>query len=425
MTPTRSMVTLIVLGLLAGLSTAPVYADDARELFKQGQSLFKQGQLNEAIEAFTGARRAGLDHPALYYNLGVAYYRSNRYQMAYDSFRMAASNPKFSQLIHYNLGLSAQKLGQSQLASAWFEKAARGEKAKIRALALYQLDQQALRVDEDLAIISLGLGHDDNVLDPNTLTGDSESDQYLEFYLSGRQQIAPNWQLNASIFLQDYLDTNTYDLMALKLGTDHVSQNRNWKTTTGVSIEHSTLDGSPYLNTFTLGYKNQQLVQNKDRWRWRLRASQISAADNLYDPQSGMQVRADLRWQSPQRDWTASYGFEWNDRDDLQDATTFTSYSPTRHSLKLDWHQNLGHDWQTLAGVTFKTSSYADPNRLSDGTRIDREDTLVEYELGVEKNLDDQLVFSINLLASDNESNIDDYDYTRNQVLIGINYLFD
>lgn len=419
--------TLFGLALLLTLLSLPAQAaqSDPKALFQEGMRLFKQGQTTQAIKAFEAAQRSGLKHPALDYNLGVAYYRSGRYTEACIRFAKAAEAPKFVQLGHYNLGLCTLKQGQVDQARAWFEQAATGPQEKLRQLARYQLLQLPPSAEAvPRTVFSLGFGYDDNVLDPATLTGESQSDQFLELFLNTRHPLGAGWELGASLFHQDYFDINAYDLSNLKLGAERATVLAGWDAAAGFDFAHSQLDGDPYLDTLTLTLRTEHARKGSARWRTRLRASQISAGDSTYEPLQGQRLSAELRWQNRSRDLSGGYELEWNDRDDYQDATTFSSYSPLRHTLNLGLEHRLARDWQGRITAHWQNSHYADPNLLSDGSRLTREDELLEWELGLERFLGPQLVLDMSLITTDNESNIDSYDYNRKQWRLALNYLW-
>src|SRR5205823_3793992 len=108
------VVVSLCLGIAAGRPARA--ATPGAQVFDQGISAFRAGDYRAALQSFLDARRAGLDTPALRYNLGATYYRLARYTEAEQEFEALARDPQWAPLAHYNLGLTAQHMGRPQQA---------------------------------------------------------------------------------------------------------------------------------------------------------------------------------------------------------------------------------------------------------------------------------------------------------------------
>jgi len=108
--------------LLVLMSTAS-FAKSANEYFSDGIAAFKQHRFNDAISHFKLAKNAGVKGTHLEYNMGVTYYKLEKYELAKKSFLVVAVDTKYQQVAHYNLGLVARRLKNYTNALVWFKKA--------------------------------------------------------------------------------------------------------------------------------------------------------------------------------------------------------------------------------------------------------------------------------------------------------------
>jgi hypothetical protein len=130
--------------LLASMATGGVWAqtesgaqrDDASALFETGSQAFGRGDFAAALEAFEAARAAGMDTPAILYDLGVIEYKLGDYAAAEDYFReLAARYPAMRELSEYNVGLALTRQSRMLEARRAFEHASLSGDRKIAALA--------------------------------------------------------------------------------------------------------------------------------------------------------------------------------------------------------------------------------------------------------------------------------------------------
>jgi hypothetical protein len=115
------------------------------------------------------------------------------------------------------------------------------------------------------------------------------------------------------------------------------------------------------------------------------------------------------------------YELELNNRRDLQQGAEFFSASPTRHSLFATVAvRNIG-GWQAEARGEYRVSRYHNPNRLNGGTlEVTRKDDRYGLALRVNRRLSAPWRVFIDYSSYRNQSNLDTYDYSRQQLLGGI-----
>jgi tetratricopeptide (TPR) repeat protein len=137
------------LGLLLALTfTAPALGSEEgqlatyqRSVFDQAGFAFRRGEYGAAAELYRKAEQAGHPDPVLFYNLGVASYRMERYDEAESAFATAAAHDALAPMSYYNLGLVALRREEPREAQGWFRQAALHPEASPR---LKRLSRSAL-----------------------------------------------------------------------------------------------------------------------------------------------------------------------------------------------------------------------------------------------------------------------------------------
>ena len=139
---------LVGAALLAAIATASASAsfaesgDQASVYYADAAIAFRKGDYQSAIELYQAADRAGFNDLALQYNLGVSYYKLNRFADAEAAFATASTADKLAPLSYYNLGLVALKVDDKRDAHGWFQQVIRNPEtsAKLRDLAEQAVD---------------------------------------------------------------------------------------------------------------------------------------------------------------------------------------------------------------------------------------------------------------------------------------------
>lgn len=422
---------LVISTLLAlAISTPALAQTSAEKSFSQGMEAFRSGSFELALTAFEKARKEGMTHPSLYYNMGVSAYRLARHEEARDNFLIAANYDKLRQVAHYNLGLVALKLGDRADAIAWFDRALEGDNDKIRALAATQLNQLTrTSIKNRYGVIGLSLGTDDNVVDPDATTNTDEGDEFVELFAAGSYLIgAPNngWRLDASAYLLNYSQVDDFDISALRLGAARVIRLGHWRTEAAVSADRSTLGGVDYLGANTLELKGQRAMGKEGRLRLRYRFDSITALDSGFDYLQGQRHRTEVEGSRDFGKMTLrlAYEYEVNDLDNLDNGTTFSNYSPERHSVTLRSDLNMSPQWRLAGRLGYRASDYDEPNLLADGTSVSRSDEQLRFSLRAEGKLRGEWRLYAEYDHTENESNIDIFDYDRNILSGGVTWGF-
>jgi hypothetical protein len=94
-----------------------------RDLFEDGNRLFRDDLYWAALLRYRQAAEAGMDTALLHYNTGVAHYRAGQHIRARASLKKAARSQNLRPVAHFNLGLNAYAAGDPKEALRWFRYA--------------------------------------------------------------------------------------------------------------------------------------------------------------------------------------------------------------------------------------------------------------------------------------------------------------
>ncbi len=101
---------LLSIGLLwAGLAgEMPARGESPRGLVEEGNRLYQEGRLAEALERYTKAQELAPGSAGIHYNMGNVLYRQGEFEKAYAEYRQAfsAPEPSLAQGARFNAGNS-------------------------------------------------------------------------------------------------------------------------------------------------------------------------------------------------------------------------------------------------------------------------------------------------------------------------------
>jgi tetratricopeptide (TPR) repeat protein len=425
-------ITILILSTFLILSIAQ--AETGLPDFERGMQAFRTGDYPQAAEAFEQAKAQGLERPALYYNLGVTYYRLSRWQAAEEAFLKTAETTAMAPLAYYNLGLVSRKQQDYPGAAHWFERClASSQDEKLSALARHALAGLPAQTTNWSTLLSVGLGYDDNVtLESDSLVAVSNtSDGFAEVFgftqglLSGSRE--NGWLLKGSLFGDFYFDQTDYSLTDMNLGLYKTFPFSAWDNEAGAYLSYATLGGDSYTQSANLSWNSRREISDQLSLRLRLRLRQIWSLDSLADAIEGSS--SDYRVEGLWRFTSASrlrgyYELELNDREDSETATTFSSLSPTRHTLYADYRFPLTSDWEMKLAGSYRFSRYNDENLESDGEVITREDDRFKAAVELNRWFGKRSQLLLEYSYTDNSSNIDRYSYDRSVVMANMLFEF-
>lgn len=408
----------------------PVYAASANGLFAEGVAAFKKRNFASALQYFEHAKAAGLDTPAVHYNLGATLYKLGRYQKAENAFRDCARDPAWTALAYYNAGLAAHQRGQRAAAAEYFDRASRlADNREIQALALAMLE----RLDPDAARRATGafafsLGYNDNVTlaaDSQTLRTSNRSDAFAELFASatGRWSADSNaLRWDASLYDLTYTHLKEDSVTAFTLGAAQPMRLGPWHTEIAARWEYLLRDQQRFQQTTSIRIDGVRDWPDHRDMRLSLEISTIDALDSNFEFLGGWQQRLSASGSQPLGAARVRIGatLERNRRDDLATASEFFSFSPERASIWLKSSWPLGAYWHLEPTARYTQSRYADPDRRADGVVATREDSGRELVLCLRYRLTAAWKAVAEYSFVDNRSNFPEFSYSQRIASLGL-----
>lgn len=420
----------IVLAIFLFSAVVSHAATGAAGYFESGLQSFRAGDYRQALTWFRQAKNSGLDTVALHYNLGASYYKLGHYKAAQDAFKRVARHSPMAPLANYNLGLVAIKLGNKAEAQQWLRQAqATARDVKLKTLATYQLEQ--LRPATAWFFnANLATGYDDNLIDPGLDVVSTESDNFIELLASLSGPLTGTHQnglrLDLSIYQLNYQEFDNYDMAVGRIGITKAQPFQLWQTEIGAQSEQSTLGDNDYQRATHLVVVGKRPLTDTLSLKLRYRMSDFTSLEDMYVPLEGSRHQTNLegRWRTEGGGLRMNYGFESNDREDLANGAVFTSYSPTRHQLRLIAVLPLPANWEIGAELAYRNSVYNDANILASGSVVTRKDDRNHAKLQLSHELSRHWQLNGEYSYTDNQSNIDSYSYKRNLYTLGLSGIF-
>lgn len=350
--------------------------------FQQGVAASQAGNHEQALIHFQRARNEGNESLSLTYNLGVTHFQLGQYGQAAEHFQALVGEPRWSDLARYNLGLVAKRQGRTREANRHFEEVARlAYDDRLRDLALLELEPPApepVRPDRPprpdragAVLLSVAAGFDDNVIAfPDRLQEDGSGFEdtfvdllaYGQTYLSGRRD--DGIRLFGLGTTRRHFDLDFFDTTVVSAGLVREQPLRAWTLEYGAALDYSAIDGDAVTTDAQL-----RLGASHRFGAGRVRIvyqPTLHSAGSDFAELDGTSHRIDTTFRSigPLR-FTASYRFEYNDRDDLETEDEFFSYSPIRHRIQAGIDNRVGATSFGM-GLIHQISRYRGANRMID-----------------------------------------------------------
>jgi tetratricopeptide (TPR) repeat protein len=222
-----------------------------------GSAAFQDGNYRVALQHFEAEIYAGLDGPAVHYNVAVCHFKLQQYEESRTSFRLIANQyPKMRGLAEYNLGLIERRKNDTQAATSHFLKAYElspiDQKLRILASArLRELEPELRLPSKWTGALGMRAGFDDNVALrdetglPSTVTTDSP---FADFFASikGPYNGVSGFRFDSSIYVVRNIDADDFDQAGIYGGAMYVWRPGEWRLQMGIHGSAGTLGGDSF-----------------------------------------------------------------------------------------------------------------------------------------------------------------------------------
>lgn len=410
--------------LLCLLLAAPIYVTaqtTSTIRFEEGKSAFAAGDYLLALSNFQAARDAGLDGPAIYYNLAVCHFKLGDYQAAESDFQIIVDDyPAMRSLAEYNLGLISMRQNRRDEARTHFERARLDSlDEKIVQLADRMLDRldPVPEPGRWFSLLNANLGHDDNVslvADAGLPSGQSGVSNFTEVFgvVSGPLSSSPRFRIDGSLYSVRYGDIQGFDQNAIRFGVVYQRSVGHWQTELGPYLTHSTLDGNGFEQRAGVGLTLTRTINDRMSFTARYEHDEIDEIDSRFSFISGSRDRLRLLLQNRSSDIRTAFGYvlEGNDRQD-------PNVSPSRNRFFARVGYSITSRWIVDVEASVRSSNF---DELSE----QRDEDLTEIAVGVSRTFQNGWRISMAFRSSENDSNDPIFAYDRTRTSLGVNKAF-
>lgn len=411
-------VLLLPLLLLAGaLYAAP--ADD----WESGTRAFESGDYGAALLFFEAARDAGLDSPAVHYNIAVSQFQLQRYEAAGRTFALIADRyPPMRGLAEYNLGLVARRLSDTAEARARFLRAYQMSPGNrtIRVLAsrrLRELEPDVRIASRWSGAIGVRAGNDDNVAlrDEAVLTaGTAGESPMADLFasISGPWTGRNGFRLEGNAYLIKYFDADAFDQSEISGGGFYDWRSGSWRIQAGIHAGAGSLGGDAFDRKAGLHGRLVRYIGSSAVIDFRYAYDEVTDADSRFAGIDGSrrQFDARYRWYREAHRLQLRYWLETNDRLD-------PGVSPDRDRFGIDYRLQPEAGLGFEAGLDWRTSEYED-------LAAPREEDLLTLRAGLSYTFRNNSLMLLEFRNSENDSTDPAFSYDRTQLTLGLLKIF-
>lgn len=412
---------LVLVQCVLAVATAAAAEDvqPARDAFAAGTAAFARQDYAQALAEFQTALAAGLDGPAIHYNLAASYFKLGDYEPAAKEFSLIAERyPAMRGLAEYNLGLVAKRRGEPDAAADYFEQARdAADDDKIVALAERELRPRTSgRPKRWYSLVSTRFGYDDNVRlvsnDVPVAGGMSAESSSTEFMAVASGPIAADggFRFDGSLYAIRYQDAPFYDQDYLRTGFVYQWRWGRWLAEAGPHMSRSTLDGDGYERRLGGGFRVRRELAPRLYLGARYVHDEIDAVDDRFSFVEGsrdwLELRLDRRRATGRL--VLAYTLESNDRG--------SAIATARQKIALSYAHDFAGRWTAETEAAMRHSSY-------DDAAVARDEDLVDLTVSVTRSFARGWALTGTASSASNDS-IDPYAYDRSRLSLGFDRTF-
>lgn len=405
---------MLFVAALWAASASLAVADD----WETGKAAFAAGDFELALEYFETARDAGLDSPAVHYNIAVTQFRLGNYEDAGKTFELIAR--RFAQmraLAEYNLGLVALRLDNPDQARVHFLRARESASADpgLRLLASRQLgmtEPEPRPASAWSGVVGLRIGNDDNVtlrdeagLPVGTTTDSPLIDGFVS--VSGPWQRDGGLRAEATAYMARYADAGDFDQSEIEGRVVYDWRPPGWRIEFGMQASAGGVGGKSFDRKTGLNARVIRPLSSSSVLDLGYQYDRVNEADDIYAGIAGARHRVSLNylWYQDDHRIRVRYVAETNDRQD-------PGVSPRRKRIGIDYRRLPSAGFGYEAGIHLRDSNYHD-------LTTPRKEELTTLRGALTYTLQNPWRLQLELLHSNNDSSDGSFAYDRNRVTLG------
>ncbi len=407
------VVILAVFALLAG-ARAWAYPAEAAAYFAEARTAFEAEDFSKARALFERALAAGMQGPAIHYDIGAAAYLGGDLPRAESAFREVARTPSMAPLAYYNLGLVAQDRYDEREAREWFERTLQEHPherlAQLASQRLAELPEA--RAPGAWSYYSRGgAGYDDNVALRSSIESSpsGQDDTYAELIFAGSYSFGA-WRVDTGAAMLEYTNLDEYSQSVLSLGAARSFGLRDWYFELGAYGSQLSLGGDVYESDVAAGLQAVRTFFGGSRLRALVRATSVKG-EAAFSGLTGERTEFGLYYEKIWRAWSlgAHSRAELNESEDAVFATRWLQLGA---EARYAWSPV----WEIMVGAALRRIRHA-PQSETLGGWYDNRTTL---QLGITRALWKRARLFVRGELQRNASPVAGYDYARNWVAASI-----
>jgi tetratricopeptide (TPR) repeat protein len=393
---------------------------DARARFDDARAAFEAEDFPRALTLYEQALAAGIEGPAIHYNIGVAAFRSGDFARAETAFREVARTPSMADLAHYNLGLVARERGDARAAREWFERVRGSTDARLAALAVRNLGELPPPPRAAWSYYLRGsAGYDDNVAlrsESIETAGSGDDDAFADLLFAGSYSYGA-WRADLAAGRLDYAELDDFDQSALSAGIARGFSLDAWYLELGAYGTQLSLGGDVYERSAAAVVRASRSFSQGRLLRAQFRFNAVDGRGD-FDGLTGSRSELGVTYEWSHRAWTFTTRArgEINDTDDDVFASRwFELGAEARYALSPRWSLSGGaalrrtrHPGLDATETAEATSAWTDSRRT--------------YELAAARTLWKQSQLLLRYEHERNSSPVEGYDYDRNWIAVSIEF---
>lgn len=417
---------ILVLMLGAPTPVAAAEGPTSSTAFSEGVSAYRAGQYAIAVRQFQTAEDAGLRSAKLYFNLGLAHYRTRQLEKAQRAFAISSRDADYRGASLFQLALIARSQQRTEEALRLLAAAEAAEPVLASRVAIVRgrITGEPVALTRTQHYAYIGAGYDNNI----SLSDDRpESLKISSGFVEGLGQLTHRYDRFEGVlrgYLQHAFSADDFDVLAADahgylryrmLGAEAgVGPAVGLLRFGGDSFSRQAGVRAYWLWSRTARGLRHRLVYEGDR----------VLADAPFESFDGH--RHMLRYSLLAATYDLRYSFEWNDREGTAGVDSFASQSPVRHTFFAQRQLIRGARFEVLGGLQYRHTRYRENERFFDAqlNAVEARRSEHRYQARVTTRLAKTRVGhpTAEVRATFNEANLERFNYDRIELIAGLEW---